>query len=545
MTNGLIVQRFRLRLDDDLVLSASPGSAGLHRSLDHVPGASLLGAVAARFEGEPLSPEERFIVFHSGKVRFGNGLPTCDGVHATLPMPLSLHERKGEPAVVDGRMHADKVFNCAHSGGDAAAREGAAQPKQLRGDYLSPDGRVMHPATSYRLKTAIDPMTGRVASGQLFGYESLRSGQSFVCELGFDADVAVSLRERVIVAMQGRLLIGRSRSAQFGRVWCEAVGEPFEPSLPVSGPVSELNLILCADLAPMSDGVPVLSPAPEMLGLPAGRLVSERSFIRTRSYAPYNAHRRLPDLERQVLCAGSVLRFVFDQPVEVGALVGRLRAGLGAHRESGLGQVMCEPAWLAGAQPRFEPVVAEASQVVLSQAPDHPLVHWLYERTQRRAQEDEIGQWVDGRVRELALLQEAARRLHGLQDFESAGPGRSQWGVVAAAAEASRTDAESLLKALFGRSTDKQAGERAAGEDREHGVCHGLEDWDRNTGRMVREDEKSRPATFRDWLRTSVEDELKKSAFANNPGLAVARLAGAAQKMLTQGGWKMHTEKNR
>ncbi len=83
---------FHLELLDNLICQGSNASVGLPPGLDYIPGNMFLGAVAQKLYSG--LQEKAFEVFHSGRVRFGDGLPLTPGGQPALPMPLCLHGKK-------------------------------------------------------------------------------------------------------------------------------------------------------------------------------------------------------------------------------------------------------------------------------------------------------------------------------------------------------------------------------------------------------------------------------------------------------------------
>lgn len=103
-------QGIRITLQEDCVFSAGMATEGGHEGLDRIPGQALLGVAAARLYRE-LSTEEAYTVFHSGRVRFGDGLPAPDGTPA-VPVPLAWHHPKeDDPEDGDGRLIGERLFN--------------------------------------------------------------------------------------------------------------------------------------------------------------------------------------------------------------------------------------------------------------------------------------------------------------------------------------------------------------------------------------------------------------------------------------------------
>ena len=430
-------QGIRITLEEDCVFSASTATEGGHEGLDRVPGQALLGAAAARLYRE-LDSADAFTLFHSGKVRFGDGLPAA-GEAAASPMPLAWHHPKEEaPADTDGRLDPERVFNFACVDGLGDDR----QPAQLRGGYVRADGLRLRPEREFRLKTAIDPEKGRAEEARLFGYDALLRGQTFLARIDADDDVDPALVERALAALNGECLLGRSRSAEYGRARLEPVDVP----LPQSGqPNKRLVLWLLSDLALMDDqGQPTLEPRPEYLGLGAGEVDWAHTFIRSRRYAPWNAHRRGYDREREVLVAGSVVTVDLEEAPSAAALE-RLATGVGLYREGGLGRILANSALLEGAHPRFTAPTAGAGEAALSR-PDDPLLDWL------ETLGDDRDERVDAAARRLAEeIGErivAARRLAGVPGGSAFGPSRSQWGAVA---QLARNRPDDLAERLFRR----------------------------------------------------------------------------------------------
>lgn len=431
-----------ITLLEDCAFSERGASEGGHRGLDYVPGGALLGAVASRLY-ESLSRKEALLLFHSGKVRFGNGFPIAlDGKRA-WPVPLAWHHAKGSDPAENGQLVPGRLTETKPG---EEGRDGV-QPVQMRRGYVSLSGDWVRPGTAFRMKTAIDPGTGRAREAALFGYESLPAGTRLRAWVGADDDVPEEMIERLRDALSsGPLLIGKSRSAEYGRVEVSVVEEsPIE-----HGPIAEdeVTLWLLSDLAAMDPhGQPTLFPRPEWLGLPEGDLLTGRSFIRVRRYSPWNAHRGGPDLERQVICQGSVLRFGLKGDLTDEHLR-RISAGLGAHREAGLGYVWLNPPILMSAPPKFIAPSGRAGQTAGPRSKtDTPLIRWLENQAEAEESRLDLGKKARGLAEEYWKILRSARRLKGLDEKVPIGPSASQWGSVMAQAKARGND---LSDALFG-----------------------------------------------------------------------------------------------
>jgi hypothetical protein len=467
-----------LRLEDPVIFSERTATEGGHRTLDYIPGAALLGAAAARLY-PALDRESAFLLFHSGKVRFHNGLPRSPSGEAARPVPFAWHEGKAYPAIGPGgdRFDGGRLFNLAHG---SFPRDEWGQPSQVRSGYVDRAGFRVMPSRALQMKTAISPARNQAAEGQLFGYEALEAGQTFRAAVEADDDVPGESLEQVREALEGTLLLGRSRSAEFGRVSCQ-VSELPPRSMDFPAGQLEVTLWLASDLAAVDAwGQPTYRPDPRDLGLGEGRLVPEKSFVRTRRYAPFNAARKHREPERAVLTQGSVLTFELPE----GLQPGMLEKGLGLFREAGLGQAVAGSPLLEGTHPQFLPEEPAAATGPLSteQAPDHPVVHWLWERSRHRRQTEELQRRAEEEAARLRRAYQRAREFRALDPKSPVGPSSNQWGRVLEHARTG-TDWEAVRGALL---------------DGDSAVCKaqsvGWQD-------QVPREDGSAVITFREWMR--------------------------------------------
>lgn len=491
-----------LNLQDDLVASERSATEGGHESLDFIPGSMLLGAVAARLYGD-CTREEAYRLFHSGAVRFGDGVPLAQG-QPCWPMPLCWHERKDEPATDhDDRLDPSKLRNL-----QFGSFPPSDQPKQLRDGFVRTDGLTLKPTRSLRMKTAIDPQTGRVAESQLFGYEAIPAGQVFVARIEADEDFPDALWQRVadLFKQSGEVLLGRSRSAEYGRVRVERTATGIAP--PPSAPASDRLMLWClTDLALLDDwGQPTLRPLPKHFGLDRGRFDPVRSFLRFRRFAPWNAYRRTYDCQRQSIRRGSVIALAdIDLPLTNAERV-RIAAGIGLYREQGLGRVCLDPRLLATAQPAFDPAIADRMPAVAApRPPANPLIVWLEGQrsgsTARRAAEVEA----KAQAKALESRYRLAHAYAGIPDGLPVGPSPAQWGNVYEAARTA-TDRNALRAALF---------------DGANAICKEIgENWKD----QFRDDQGVR--TFRNWF--------KDTALAGLTSLQALRLFGREAQRIAQ-----------
>ncbi len=400
---------YRVTLRSDAIFTASSGTVGRPASLDSLPGSTLLGSAAARLYGKlPGS----FAAFQLGGARFGEGRPVHPVHGLAVPIPRSWHAPKsGSTSEV-----------CDLSAGERPA----GQFNQAREGWVIRDasGNWRHWRLGRRssLRTAIQE-DGRARDGFLFGFEAVPAGTVY--------RVAVTASEEVHAALAGSSIrVGRSRSAEFGDATVEAWDAADADVLATAAPLAGQVRFLCASDVALVDhetGTPRLVPVAADFGFddPARwNLDLSRSFLRYRRYSPFHGHRRRPDMERQVIEAGSVLCFAHTSgaSADLAALRAHAAAGVGEHRGAGLGEVLVEPAVLAASASealRLLDVDTLAPAPVTS-PPTDPLVGWLTARSDERARLDRAWDEVETFIRAEKLVSWPITR--------------SQWGRVRALA---------------------------------------------------------------------------------------------------------------
>ena len=364
---------FLLTLETDVILSASPGSSGQHTCLDYIPGSALWGVVAGKFYGKWVKEsawEKIRAVFHAGRVRFGSGFPATTGNRPMYPVPLSWHAPKG-----GGELHnlAFSTWNDREWGQRVQRRDGWF--------CVGPDNKqvVFKLTPNHRLKTAISAAKFDAPSeGQLFGYSSIPAGNRFVASVEADPDTPGWDEVLEFLNKLSTIRLGRSRTAEFGLARLEILADqPGFYTTKAPSPDGLTRLHLLTDLALCDKlGQPLLMPTSETLGLGLGSVDTSRTFLRFRSYSPWNRHRGCSDQERQVIAARSVVTLRLEKP----QLDSVLRRGL--YQAEGLGVIAVDPPYLVSAPP----VVLENvnSTTRSGQIPDAVRALPLFEAMSRR-----------------------------------------------------------------------------------------------------------------------------------------------------------------
>ncbi len=337
--------KFKCTLLSDVILNRKSASTGPNETLDFIPGSNFLGIVASKLYAA-LSPAESLIIFHSGKVRYGDAHPSLTGFRA-LRVPASMYYPK-----LSGPESELFIHHLIPEDRDMSDR----QLKQCRCGFYDFSGAGQQPTafqvmteTAFAVKSAYYRKERRSKDEQLFGYQSLRKGLTmyFSVEIDDDAiDSIENLEKKIEQALVGERQIGRSRSAQYGLVRIEAADYD-EISIGAHGlkngkhqvaVYADSRLIFLDEY-----GLPTFQPTADMLGL-KGEIDWEKSQIRTFRYAPWNFKRQSFDTDRCGIEKGSV--FVVNLPESFEPKL--YSHYIGAYVNEGFGRVVYNPSFLEG-----------------------------------------------------------------------------------------------------------------------------------------------------------------------------------------------------
>ncbi len=334
--------KFKCTLLSDVILNMKSATTGPNETLDFIPGSNFLGIAAAALYPE-VTPADALILFHSGKVRFGDAHPSKNGFRG-LRVPASMYYPKLSAPEKELYIHhlipEDKDM-------------GGLQLKQCRnGFYVFPDSNgsdkkaeQVRTFTDFAVKSAYDRNQRRSKDEQLFGYQSLRKGLTMYFSVEIDDSVA-GLAEKIKEALENGDRIGRSRSAQYGRVKIESADYlEEEGGKPLAGDKKGLVAVYADSRLIFLDeyGMPTFQPSAEQLGL-KGEIDWGKSQVRTFRYAPWNFKRQCFDTDRCGIEKGSVIVVRLPEGYSPDL---RPRT-VGAYLNEGFGHVIYNPSFLAG-----------------------------------------------------------------------------------------------------------------------------------------------------------------------------------------------------
>lgn len=350
---------FRITLEQPVMIA---GSQGLYHSCaDWIPGGTLLGAFAGMYIadhglGEKAHQDETFSrIFLRDGVAFGYAYPEIGGKRFA-PCPAHWQREKNKNAAY--AISQEKPQQNGKQEGIVLRSIGALaflqeddtlllhEPeKEVRMHYSRPDNRgIGRPLGEEPREEENEKIYGR--RGQFFQYTALRQGQSFIGSLrGKKQDIHALLT--CIEKRNGKLRLGRSRTAEYGNVTMELLADSEASSLLMEkgqhsiGTAKPFAICLTTPMLLMDQaGRPDPDPAhflTEVQGALKVKLKLEKQFLKQTILSGYNGKWRMPKPKQTALDAGTVLIVsVMDGTVDRDKLESRL---WGANTGEGCGQL--------------------------------------------------------------------------------------------------------------------------------------------------------------------------------------------------------------
>jgi hypothetical protein len=336
---------FKCTFLTDVILNAYSATEGLSESLDFIPGSNFLGIVAQKYSEYN---DNAYEIFHSGKVVFGDAHLAIKGIRSNK-RPASWFYEKTD-------IEQSKVYLHHFISDDqwTELTKAGKQLKQIRSDFfvLSDNLIVTTKAEhTYSLKSSYDYEKRRAEDEKLFGYDSLNKSSEWIFYVQAE-DTFLDIIEKDLT---GERSIGRSKTAQYGRVMIEKLPEHeevlgLEPNTIRIGNINYIFLYFD------SCGVfldkyhqPTYQPEIQDLGFHQSDEISicwEMSQILTKTYSPWNKKRKNRDSDRVCINKGSVLVVKVPENFDLIRYRQKVSEGIGLYRNEGLGQVIVNPLFL-------------------------------------------------------------------------------------------------------------------------------------------------------------------------------------------------------
>jgi len=414
----MTVKYYKCIFKSDIVLPASSNTQGNVMLNDFIPGSNFLGMVAKGYDS---FKEDAISVFHNGDVQFGDGHISINGKES-FKIPLSYHNIKTEDASYYNRLllSVDE---------ERSLRNAQRQLKQVRSGFMLPNGTYVLPAYNYAQKSSYNPALRKSREGGMFGYSALSAGTEWIFKVSYKNEAFIADVESQLL---GNQYLGKSKSSQYGQVEIESMEnaaemETFTPDNQYTYLYVDSRLALYDE-----EGVFTVTPSIENLGLSSGKIVWEKTFIKTSEYTPYNYKRKSKEYTRACINKGSVITLencTDTIPHKVGAFL-----------NEGFGAILVNPKFLEVK----EPVLAklkEKDDTKNAEKPDTGLVKFLHAK--------------QGEENDTFAVASAVQNVYK----KLIGPSKSQWGEIRSIAGVA-TDVDDLVAKInayvLGGQSEKQ-----------------------------------------------------------------------------------------
>lgn len=440
---------YKCHLKSDIVLNASLATEGNMSSLDYIPGSNFLGVVAQSYN-EFSNKGLAYDVFHSGKVSFGNAYIAKDNI-PSYRLPFSLYTDKVRNSVEKDDVYVIHTLKDNHFEA-FKKQEPVVQLKQVRGGYLNTNKDFIKKVEKqFSLKSAYDRKERRSAEGKMFGFESIKAGQSFVFSIIYQDE---NLEAAVEQELLGDKYIGKSKSAEYGAVCISKLAIKSEDQF-VSNEQDNGRIVVYAhsNLCFFNEyGQPTFQPKASDFGIEGGEIDWTKSQVRTYSYSSWNGHRNNEDTQKDCIKAGSV--FVFEE----GAKIIEQKKQAGYYNAEGFGRIIYNPSFLTNEREdgKWDVKLAIANLKHKKEAPKAP----------KEEQSTPLGKLLFKKYKQQKCELDIAKKINEIlaKNTSFQNVSASQWGMIRQLA----TQAESfeeLDKKLF--REEKKEGEKKEGEKKE------------------------------------------------------------------------------
>lgn len=320
---------FQVEFKSDIVLPASSNTEGKINTLDFIAGSNFLGMVAKNYDKFASS----FDVFHSGKVRFGDGHILKDGKIPTYKIPYSfVHKKLETEPIYNHHKLEDKDFEPEDKGG-------LGQLKQLRNGYITKDLDEVFVNYTYSQKSAYDKTNRRSLDSNMYGYKAIKKGSVWQFVVKVDETISSEDEELIIDTFKESKRLGKSKSAEYGEVKIDYMKDTVVENIATT-PKDEVVLYCNSRLALVDE---FGNPTYDLNCLCDGiEVVYEKTQIRTSTFTPYNGARQTKDYERVCINKGSVIvvKSLTDAQKE------QIQNGVGAFLSEGFGEIIINPKFL-------------------------------------------------------------------------------------------------------------------------------------------------------------------------------------------------------
>lgn len=350
----MITLHFQCKLLADIILNASSATAQTVETLEFIPAAKFLGVAAKTLYKSDAAKNKA--IFHSAKVRFSDAHLAKNGVRS-LKIPFDFMTAKKPKTEHKNTIWLNNLLS------DEERKTFPAQGIQLqqkrKGFFIANESlaiETLESPSSYSLKSAYDADQRRTKSQQMFGYNAIKKGSTWLFSVEIDEDLQAYAAE-IKAALVGEHSLGKSRSAQYGRVEITAIeaNKSFAKTHTHSPNTNTVVLYAESNCCFFDDcGQYTVKPTLEHLfgNVKIGEKAEidwRNSQIRHRVFAPWNIQRAARDADRWIIEKGSVL-ILQNVSLSQQEITNLLAKGVGEFRTEGYGKFLVNPDFLCQAK---------------------------------------------------------------------------------------------------------------------------------------------------------------------------------------------------
>lgn len=329
---------FKCFLESDVILNSNVSTQDSLESLDYIPGSNFLGIVASQLYPKIGDSQKLYDLFHSDKVCFGNAyISDVEGDHVSYPMPLSFMMDK-----LKSEFGTDVVYlhhQLPPEGIEVAGKRLQLKPQQ-GGFLLGKSFYIKGAKKALSMKSAYDSRSLSSKDGSLFAYNGLQAGQCFVFSIMFKEEAYL---DEVVRALEGHRYIGKSKTAQYGRVSITKLNKEPEKIAAYSNNAEAGVLVYAySPLCFLNNEGETYNIKASDLGFDNNdaQICWERSQVRTTSYTTWNGKRASLNAQRNCIQKGSVFYVKSNEKPQISQNL------VGEYLNEGLGQVLYNPEFL-------------------------------------------------------------------------------------------------------------------------------------------------------------------------------------------------------
>lgn len=315
---------FQVEFKSDIVLPASSNTGGKIDQLDFIAGSNFLGMVAQKYKDF----QNSFDIFHSGKVRFGDG-HILKNDKLTYKMPLSIFKEKTDEKSLVNQITGDLTT--------------LKQAQQLRNGYITKDLDEVFVNYTYSQKSAYDKTNRRSLNSNMYGYKAIKKGSKW--QFVVKVDSITSDDEKLIIdTLKSSTRLGKSKSAEYGEVEITYIENQIRENLGDENPKLDKVVLYCNSRLALVDesGNPTYGLKYLCEGLDNSNIDDSKTQIRISTFTPYNGARKTKDYERVCINKGSVIvvKELNSKQRE------QIQNGVGAFLSEGFGEIIINPSFL-------------------------------------------------------------------------------------------------------------------------------------------------------------------------------------------------------